>query len=121
MKKRCPSCGEEKTASLLEFTKNAGSPDGLSCYCKGCSRKKRMEYYYKNRELSIQKVLEYQRRNKKRYNEYQKKQHREWIEECNASYLYQLAKKRKGITEITDVVLEKIAAELKEKRARWKK
>jgi recombination endonuclease VII len=46
--KRCPSCGESKPTS--EFGRNQTLGDGLSFYCRVCSRGKSNAHYRKRRE-----------------------------------------------------------------------
>lgn len=50
--KRCPRCKDHKP--LKEFYKRVLSKDGLSFWCKDCSKKCVAEYYQNNREKVIE-------------------------------------------------------------------
>jgi hypothetical protein len=46
--KRCPDCGEHKSAEA--FGRNKVLPDGLSFYCLECNRQRNGEWYRRSRE-----------------------------------------------------------------------
>lgn len=46
--KRCPSCGETKSAT--EFGRNRSLADGLSFYCLPCNRTRNSRWYRQNRK-----------------------------------------------------------------------
>lgn len=66
MSKLCTSCNILRD----DFYKNKNSLDGLMHTCKDCSKAKRQEYYYNNREKSIAISLEYKKNNKEAISEY---------------------------------------------------
>jgi len=45
--KRCKTCGE---TDVRQFWKNKNFPDGLSFYCKECSKKRHQKWYENNKE-----------------------------------------------------------------------
>lgn len=61
MQKRCPGCGLWKDAS--EFNKNKRTIDGLSNYCKDCTRIKNREQYLKNQERRKREARDYRESN----------------------------------------------------------
>lgn len=96
--KKCTQCQQEK--ELLNFSKKSKSPDGLSSWCKECTKAKGKVYYNKNKD-SIKKRAEnyyyshyderkeYREENKEErseYNKLYKQEHREEISEYNRVY-----------------------------------
>ena len=48
IKKRCPSCGEDKLLTSEHWHKNAARPGGWSSICKECKKKADKERYLSN-------------------------------------------------------------------------
>lgn len=60
--KECSKC---KTVKLFsEFTSNKSRSDGLTVWCKSCSKSSRDNYYLANKEKIKQKHLEWREKNK---------------------------------------------------------
>lgn len=75
--KRCPRCG--RILPETEFTKDRSRKDGLSVYCRLCSKERNMKYIdagLERRFIRMQtdpeyrsRILEYHRAYNKRYHE----------------------------------------------------
>ncbi|WP_288078580.1 hypothetical protein [Pseudomonas sp.] len=63
--KRCPSCGEEK--SLDQFGSNRAKKDGLSVYCRECTRSKLRARYHADPESSREQLRQRYRKNPRKY------------------------------------------------------
>lgn len=61
--KTCSKCKSSK--SLSSFNKNKGRKDGLQSYCRDCEKKRKKDYYSKNKD----KFLSYNRKHKRRRQE----------------------------------------------------
>lgn len=67
--KRCADCFEVKSTDL--FHKNSQQKDGLSCYCKKCSKIKNSIKYFKNsadHEFKLNKTLQASRQRAEKKN-----------------------------------------------------
>ena len=74
-KKICKKCGVEKL--LCEYNKDKYSSDGLRYRCRECTSEEYKKFYYQNREVEIQRQVNYQKNNdesvkKSRNNRHQK-------------------------------------------------
>ena len=69
--KTCGSCKIEKSFEF--FSKNKKTKDGLNGYCKECERKRRVKYYYNNKEKEQQQKIEYYKNNSDKLKSYSKK------------------------------------------------
>jgi len=56
MEKRCSKCGVTKL--FTEFTKKSKRPDGLTVWCKCCSKEARDRYYQENKDKIKTRVKE---------------------------------------------------------------
>jgi bifunctional N-acetylglucosamine-1-phosphate-uridyltransferase/glucosamine-1-phosphate-acetyltransferase GlmU-like protein len=104
MNKFCASCKSSK--QIFDFTKDAQKSDGLSSYCKECSRKKQNEKYAKNHErknksrngLSTQNPAEYSKiwtsENKELASSYYKKYRKNNAPKVRATNMDQYTKRR---------------------------
>ena len=60
--KRCPKCGESK--DLGGFYKERSRPDGLSGWCRECTRAKNRERYAENKDVVLAATAKYRAENK---------------------------------------------------------
>jgi len=70
MIKICPKCELGKEYS--DFTKNKNTKDGLSSWCRICTRSSNKESYYKNHDSRLEHYREYHHANKDKINQYKK-------------------------------------------------
>lgn len=66
MKKRCPSCGEEKDLTFEHFYRSKHTKSGYRSLCKPCVNAKNREYDRQNPKQAVDRALRY--RNKSREN-----------------------------------------------------
>jgi hypothetical protein len=59
--KVCKKCGIEKL--LIEYNKDKYSSDGLRYRCRECTTLEYKNFYYNNREIEIQRQVNYQKNN----------------------------------------------------------
>lgn len=62
----CPSCGENKPATLEYFRTEPRRRDGLDTYCRQCARIKDRENYIANKAKRIESQRQYRSRNEDR-------------------------------------------------------
>lgn len=61
MEKQCSKCGIVKP--IFEFTKNSKRPDGLTVWCKSCSKIARDSYYANNKSKIKERVKKFKEDN----------------------------------------------------------
>jgi hypothetical protein len=61
MGKQCSKCGINKP--FTEFTKNSKRPDGLTVWCKSCSKEARDKYYQENKDKIKARVKKFREKN----------------------------------------------------------
>jgi hypothetical protein len=66
--KDCPKCAQ--TLPLFSFYKDVSKKDGLTSYCKACSKDKRLKTYHDNAEVEKEKLTTYYNKNKDRAKHY---------------------------------------------------
>jgi len=70
MNKKCTKCG--KDGEREDFYKDKKTKDGLSYWCKVCSKEKQINYYKNNSGKVIDYQKEYSSKNRKKLSAYQK-------------------------------------------------
>ncbi|CAG4920323.1 hypothetical protein [Paraburkholderia gardini] len=76
--KTCPRCKASKPVS--EFGKLKTRADGLSHYCKACSRAIFKAWYLRHREERLKKIAEWKAANPEKVREQQKKYHQKYYQ-----------------------------------------
>lgn len=72
-KKICKKCGVEKL--LCEFNKDKYSSDGLRYRCRECTSEEYKKFYYENRDVEIQRQIDYQKNNNESVKKVRNKRH----------------------------------------------
>jgi hypothetical protein len=67
---KCSRCGITKSVS--EFYKSKHEVRGYLSHCKACERKRKLEYYHRNKEICGVRAKTYKRNNRPHLNQYQK-------------------------------------------------
>lgn len=96
--KRCPTCGEEKP--LDQFGSNKAKKDGLSVYCKECTRARLRARYHADPEASRQALRKRYRKNPRKYRKMKRLEYeRKKLEAVAGKMLPWQAAEALGITE----------------------
>ncbi len=69
--KMCPQCKTDK--SLLMFSKDKHTKDGLMCWCKECCQTRGMDYFWNHREERLEYGKNYQEKNRSKRSETRKR------------------------------------------------
>lgn len=84
--KPCSKCGEMKPATCEFFHSRKDTKDGLRKECKACRALSRKNHYQENREQIIERVGEYQRKNRDKRRVYEREYSRQWREKHPERY-----------------------------------